>query len=524
MILIVFLIIPLLAAGLSLLSNRATFAKVITLLSSVIMLMLSGWIAIKIVESPNHLIVAVPHWISLDSLSVIFVLLVSSINVTSSLFAMGYMEFSTTSKVRQYHLNYNLFVFSMLIIPFIQEPNLVWIAVELTTLFSVLLVGFENTHEALEAAWKYVVLTVMGAAIALLGFLVLYWSAKQAGITQYTWDGLIQIAPKISPTLFKVAFVFIFVGLGVKIGWVPLHTWLPDAYSQTPTPVCSLLAGVDTSIVLYVILRLLPIVSISNCMSIYSWMIIFGLISVGVSAFLLLGVKDYKRLFAFSTVEHMGIILVALGIGGIDANRAAILQIVGHSFTKSFCFLAAGSVLYLIGTREISLVRGLLKRSSVSGLSMLIGGLAIAGAPPFVLFLSEFSILKAGLAQHRYVTISLLGLFIVIAFFAIMKHINLMVFSSERRKENSENRGNEDDGDIDSNIDNNINSDINIKALDSEDINADALSEPVFARETMPMICKLALIVAAIPVIAFGVYIPNVLYKLITLAAPIIGQ
>ncbi len=488
MILIILIMIPLIAAALSLLSSRAKFATTITLLGAVIMLLLSGWVAVNIVNSPNHLIVAIPHWIALDALGVIFVLLISMINVTSALFAVGYMDFSKTGGVRQYHLNYNLFVFSMLIIPFLQEPNLVWIAVELTTLFSVLLVGFENTHEALEAAWKYVVLTVMGAAIALLGFLILYWSAKQANVSEYTWDGLIQAAPHISPVLLKAAFIFIFVGLGVKIGWVPLHTWLPDAYSQTPTPVCAILSGIDTSVILYVILRLLPIISISHSISIhiYDWMIIFGLISVGTSAFLLLSVRDYKRLFAFSTIEHMGIILVALGMGGIAANKAAILQIIGHSFTKSFCFLAAGSVLYIAGTREISLVRGLIKRTPLSGLAMLLGGLAIAGAPPFVLFLSEFSILKAGLSQGRYIVIGLLGFFVITAFFAIMKHINLMVFGTEK------------DNETDTNKNHSI-------------------------KYALPISCKITLIVAAIPIIVFGVYIPAIMYKLITLAAPIIG-
>jgi len=482
MILSALITIPLAAAALSTLSRRARLGSSITLIAALATLVLSVWAALDVIASSEHVLVAIPNWIALDAPGALILLLVALVNVTAALFSVGYMDFSKTGGSRRYHLNFNLFVFSMLIVPLIQEPNIVWIAVELTTLFSVLLVGFEKTHEALEAAWKYVVLTLMGAAIALLGFLVLYWAAKQAGVEQHTWSGLVAAAPQMSPVLLKAAFILILVGFGAKVGLVPLHTWLPDAHSQAPTPVCALLSGVETTVVLYVILRLLPILRAAPATHANTWVLVFGLISVGTAAFLLLQVRDYKRLFAFSTVEHMGIILAATGLGGASAYSGAMLQIIGHSVTKSFCFYAAGSVLLLAGTRDIALIRGLIRRAPATGVALLLGGLAIAGAPPFVLFLSEFSIIKAGLRQGEYLAVGLLLFFIAIAFFAIMNHISRMVFG------------------------------------------ADETGSPDRKRlGPLPMSCKITLLVAAVPVIILGVYIPGTLQKLIALAAATLG-
>jgi len=480
MILLILITIPLITAVLSVLSGRSRIGSAVTLIGAMTTLGLSTAAVFEVLTSPTHVLVAIPGWIALDALGAIFLFLIATVNVTAALFSIGYMNFDKTNSVRRYYLNFNLFVFSMLIVPLIQEPNFVWIAVELTTLFSVLLVGFENTHEALEAAWKYIVLTIMGAAIALLGFLLLDWAARQSGVSHLTWAGLLLVAPQMSPVLLKAAFIFILVGFGAKIGLVPLHTWLPDAHSQAPTPVCALLSGVETSVVLYVILRLLSVMYASQVVSVNTWILVFGLISVGTAAFLLLGVRDYKRLFAFSTVEHMGIILVAIGLGGTQAHAAAMLQIFGHAFTKSFSFFAAGSVLLVMGTKDIASVRDLIRRSPLAGVALLVGGLAIAGAPPFALFLSEFSILKAGFNQGEYLAVGLLVLFIIIAFFAIMNHVSRMVFGSE------------ESGD----------------------------TVPV---RPLPVSSGITLVIAVIPIIVLGVYIPGAMRKLITLAAATIG-
>ncbi|NOZ12999.1 MAG: hypothetical protein GXO69_05045 [Acidobacteria bacterium] len=476
MILIILILIPLTAALLSGFSRNARISSAVTLAGAAAVCFLAFRAAFSVISAPGHVRAAMGGRIALHPLGTLILLLVAFVNMTAALFSAGYMNFGKSGGNRRYYLSFNLFAFSMLVVPLIPNPSIVWIAVELTTLFSVLLVGFEKTHEALEAAWKYIVLTLMGAAVALLGFLILYWAARQAGVTQFTWAGLTAAAPRFSPVLLKTAFVLILVGFGAKIGLVPLHTWLPDAHSQAPTPVCALLSGVETTAVLYVILRLLPIVNAVPGIHANTWLLVFGLISVGTAAFLLLQVRDYKRLFAFSTVEHMGIILAAAGLGGVSAHSAALLQLVGHAVTKSFCFYAAGSVLLLTGTRNIASVRGIIRKSPGTGVALLLGGLAIAGAPPFALFLSEFSILKAGFQQGNFPAAGLLLIFIAIAFFAIMNHISRMVFGTGKE-------------------------------------------ECPVSGKTLPASCKATLIIAVIPVIVLGIYIPGLFHRLIMLAA-----
>jgi hydrogenase-4 component F len=293
---------------------------------------------------------------------------------------------------------------------------------------SVFLVSFKNTPEALEASWKYVVLTCMGAAFALLGILILYWGVSISGQGQFTWKGLIVASTNIPPALLKTAFVFVLIGFGTKVGLVPLHTWLPDAHSQAPSPICALLSGVETTTILYAILRLLPVLKIDPSIGVETWFIVFGIISVGVAAFLIIQVKDYKRLFAFSTIEHMGIIMVAAGLGDYASHYGAAFQIMSHAITKSFCFFAAGSALLVVGRQDIASVRGLIRTSPVAAIALITGGLAIAGAPPFAIFLSEIMILKSGVVSGQYIATGLLAFFIIIAFCGILFPINRMVF------------------------------------------------------------------------------------------------
>jgi hydrogenase-4 component F len=291
------------------------------------------------------------------------------------------------------------------------------------------------------------------------------------------------------PILAQTAFLLILIGLGTKVGLVPMHTWLPDAHSQAPSPVCALLSGVETTSILYVVLRLFPVMQGVPGARAESWALVLGLISVGTAAFLLLQVRDYKRLFAFSTVEHMGIVLTAVGLGAGAAGYGAMQQIVSHSVTKSFCFFAAGATLLAVGTREIAAVRGLIGRAPGVGAALIFGGLAITGAPPLAVFLSEFAILKAGLEQGHYVATALLAAFIVIAFFGVMAHLNRMVFSPAGGGEAA--------------------SDVAFEAAPTSG------TKPW----RLPFSCKLALILAAVPVIVLGVYVPKPLHDLLVLAA-----
>jgi hydrogenase-4 component F len=516
MIVIAILALPLLAAALCWIpftGKRA--AAPVTFAASLALLVLTVELAARIIAVQK--VVAAPNWIEVDSFGALILVLVAAVGFLACLYSLGYMPRTThdSSILHHYYGNLNLFIFSMVAVPVVVSPSLEWLAVESTTLLSVLLVGFENNAEALEAAWKYAILTLTGAAIALFGFLLLFWAMEKGGGATYTWTGLAAVASKMPPVVLKTVYLMILVGFGAKVGLVPLHTWLPDAHSQAPTPICALLSGVETTAVLYVILRLIPIMHPALGGVVETWSLIFGLLSVGVAAFLLIQVHDYKRLFAYSTVEHMGIILTAAGIGGAAAHYGAMYEILAHAATKSFCFFAAGAVLLVMGKRDIAAVEGLMRRSLIAGSALLVGALAIAGAPPFVVFLGEFSILRAGISEGRYLVVALLALFLVVAFFGILLHVNRMVFGhpagpvDERPgglayrpgSTASEQRNDSVDGPL------------------PQPIHLERLEE----RRLIPLSCRLTLLLAVIPVVLLGVYVPHPVYELLSRAAALIG-
>ena len=256
-----------------------------------------------------------------------------------------------------------------------------------------------------------------------------------------------------------------------------MHTWLPDAHSQAPASICALLSGVETTTALYAVLRLFPVLTAAGERDAQTWFLVFGLISVGAAALLLVYVRDYKRMFAFSTVEHMGIIMVAIGLGG-QAQFGAAYQIAAHALAKSFCFFAAGAVVLAVGTQEIATVRGLIRTSPPAAVAILLGGLAIAGAPPFAVFMSEFAVLKAGLGTAQYVVVGLLALFVVVAFCAMMQHVNRMVFGP---------------------------------------------AGPAREVQSLPMTCVATLVLSALPVLVLGLYLPSGLHHLLMASAVALG-
>ncbi len=397
--LIYILLVPVVVAVLSRIPTKSrSFAPLTTILGTVVVFIASLHTALK--TSAGNNVVAIKGWIACDAFGALLLLLVSFVGLTAAIFSWGYVakivELDGPVRSRRYYWRYNLFLVSMLAVPVLSDVTLVWIAVELTTLMSVLLVSFPNTPEAIEAAWKYAVLTCMGAALALFGVLILYWGMTLAGGGPLTWSGLVAAAPKMPPAMLLTGFLFILIGFGTKAGLVPLHAWIPDVYGHAPSSICALLSGVESSTALYAIMRVTPALQAISGGTPEKWILIFGLVSAGFAAFLLIQVKEYKRLFAFSTIEHMGIILVAVGLGGAAADFGATYQMLTHTVAKSFCFFAAGAALRIAGTRDINSVRGLIRESPLVGVSLLVGALAISGAPPFAVFLSELTILESG--------------------------------------------------------------------------------------------------------------------------------
>lgn len=438
---------------------------------------LAAFIASKVIAEAR--ITGAAGWFEADGLSALVLVIVTFVCALAAIYSGGYMSHSSKGKLWRFYAMYNLLSFALVAVPSQAGPNLAWVAMELVTLFAVLLVGFENTAGALEAAWKFSVLTIMGAPIALLGFLVLFWAWHSAGHAQRdTWDALQAAAPAMSPALLKLSFLLVFIGFGTKTGLAPMHTWLPDAHSEAPTPVCAVLSGVKTSVPLYVILRLLGVVLASPGARMGEWMVVIGLISVAIGALLLLQVHDYKRMFAYSTVEHMGIILAAAGLASRASDFGAVFQLLNHAITKSLCFYVAGIVLLTVGTREIKSVRGLLRVSPFTGAVLIFCALAIAGAPPFPIFLSEFSILSAGMRGGHAVAVSILAALIVLAFVGIMLQVNRMTFGRPQR---------------------------------------------IGVHVGVPQTCRIAVLAAAVPVAVFGIYVPGPVHSLLLLAAQQLG-
>jgi hydrogenase-4 component F len=321
---------------------------------------------------------------------------------------------------------------------------LLWIAVEATTLCSAFLVNFFDRPAAIEAAWKYMIINTVALLLGLFGIFLFIGAIQHASLTAISldWESITNIAPLLNISLLKLAFVFMLIGYGTKAGLAPLHNWLPDAHSQAPSPVSAMLSGALLNVALLALLRFKGVVDIAVGDS-YSQMLflVFGTASIVIAAMLILIQKQYKRLLAYSSVEHMGIILFGFGVGGA-ASIAALLHALYHSLAKSMLFLTSGNIVLRYHTLEISKVRGLLRTLPVSGVLFLAGLLAVAGVPPFGTFITEFVIFSSAFTAHPiFTTLALLAL--GIAFVGIMRHISAMCFGE---KDNETQKG--EDGDV----------------------------------------------------------------------------
>src|SRR5271170_1959191 len=327
---------------------------------------------------------------------------------------------------------YQLFMATMLIALTTNNMGLMWVAMEAATLSTVLLVTLYRTPASLEAGWKYFILCGVGISQALFGTILMYFAAEKIlgseGMAALLWTHLNAVKGQLEPTVLSLAFVFLLVGYGTKVGLAPLHNWLPDAHAEGPTPVSAVLSGLLLNVALYAVIRCKVLVEGSLQTSFARELLMgFGLLSVVVAAFLLSRQKDVKRLFAYSSIEHMGIITFAFGMGGPIANFAGLLHITVHSLTKSAIFFAVGHAAQKTGTQLIDGIRGLVTLSPLIGWGLALGSLAILGMPPFGVFASEFLILTSAMREHAWATPFLL-LALGVAFAAVFSKVQPMVF------------------------------------------------------------------------------------------------
>lgn len=370
-------------------------------------------------------LLAAHQWLYIDSLGALFLAVLGVIGFITGLYSMGYMrhevdtgEVSVTTLCHYYGF-FHLFLFTMLLVVSSNNLILMWAAIEATTLSSAFLVGLYGQRSSLEAAWKYIIICTVGVAFGLYGTILVYANAASvmpdAGQAIF-WTEVLKNTALLDPTLMHLAFVFVLIGFGTKTGLFPMHAWLPDAHSEAPSPTSALLSAVLLNCALLVILRYYVLISAAIGPAFPSRLLItFGLLSVAVAAFFILVQRDIKRLLAYSSVENMGLIAVAIGIGGPLGVLAALLHTLNHSLAKALLFCGSGNVLLKYGTRDMGAVKGMLRVAPFSAAMMMAGALALGGMPPFNIFLSEFMTVTAGLAGgHVLITLLLLALLTVV--------------------------------------------------------------------------------------------------------------
>jgi hydrogenase-4 component F len=343
----------------------------------------------------------------------------------------------TPPRLRLYHSMYQLFNFTMLLALMTNNVGILWVAMEAATLTTVLLVSVYRTAASLEAAWKYFILCGVGIAQALFGTVMLYMAAEKVVGAEggaLLWTNLDAIKSSLDPNIITLAFAFLFIGYGTKVGLVPLHNWLPDAHAEGPTPVSAVLSGLLLNVALYAILRFKVLTDGALQSHLASQMMMgFGLLSVVAAAFFLTRQKDIKRMFAYSSIEHMGLMTFAFGLGGPIANFAGLLHMTVHSLTKSAIFFVVGHASQKAGTQVMDEIRGLIKVNPRVGWGLMLGSLAILGLPPFGVFASEFLIITTAMREQPWATPFLL-LALGVAFASVFGRVQAMVFGDTSLK------------------------------------------------------------------------------------------
>ncbi|OGI52182.1 MAG: hydrogenase 4 subunit F, partial [Candidatus Muproteobacteria bacterium RIFCSPHIGHO2_01_60_12] len=373
----------------------------------------------------------------IDAFNVYLVTLTAFVGLTTAIFSRPYMlhEVETRrigkGRMRLYHSMYQGFMFAMLAALTTNNVGILWVAMEGATLATVLLVSLYRTPEAVEAAWKYFVLCGVGIAQALFGTVLLFFAAERVAPTRddaLLWNVLYDVSTQLEPTVLTLSFVFLLVGYGTKVGLVPLHNWLPDAHSEGPTPMSAILSGLLLNVALYALVRVKMIVDGSLHSNLAGHLMMgFGLLSFMVAGLFLHRQRDIKRMFSYSSIEHMGLMTFAFGIGGPIATFGALLHMTVHSLTKSAIFVTVGHAAQIAGTQTIEKIRGLIRTQPTVGWGLLLGTVAIAGFPPFGVFTSEFLVLIATMKSWPWLTVPLLvGL--AIAFAGLFRHIHPMVY------------------------------------------------------------------------------------------------
>lgn len=427
-VLLTVLAVPLITALVCYLTTNIRLNGYVSLTGSLVLVALSVPL---IAEAGRGELYALDGLLFMDALSAYVMALVVLLAAASAGYSIGYIEhehshgLTDARGVRRYYALLHLFVLTMLLVTVSNNLALLWMSVEATTIVSAVLIGlgFYKRELAIEAAWKYIILCTVGITFALLGTFIAYYAAITAsgGYGTLEWTELKKISSAMNPETMKLAFIFILLGYGTKAGLAPVHNWLPDAHSMAPSPVSALLSGILLNTAFYGIIRFTAIVNPSTGSAFTgNLLLIFGLISLGVAAVFILVQDNYKRLLAYSSIEHMGIISIGTGIGGVAGIYGALLHILNHALAKPLMFFVSGKIQSKYGSTQIEKVRGVLSSMPFLGTMSFIGLLALTGTPPLNIFLSEFTILKAGIDKGHWLTLFIMLVLLATVFFGML--------------------------------------------------------------------------------------------------------
>ena len=384
----------------------------------------------------GDVLTAGPHeFFRADALSTLLVFCVSAVGALGAWLGpgIGGDDDYDRAQSRRFRIFSSLLTFTMLMAVTSNNVGFMWVAIEAATIASALLIPLQVTKASVEASWKYILIGSIGISLAFAGTVLAYFDfVNLAGPREgaLNWTVLMASAPRLHPPVIHLAFVFILVGYGTKAGLAPMHTWLPDAYAEAPAPLSAMMSGVLLAVALYAVIRWEAVVNAAVGREFTDGLFItLGVVSITIAAFSLVAQRNYKRMLAYSSVEHTGLMCVGLALGPLG-TFAALLHLLNHALVKSMMFFLAGRVFQRYGTAEIGKVSGLLKTMPWTGAFFGAGVLAIIGLPPFGLFMSEFALFRAGFIAGRPWLMGLVLALLAVAFVSMIGHVNRMLYGA----------------------------------------------------------------------------------------------
>lgn len=423
------------ATVISLVIKRRSVIEFLSVVAALVALVISYTVASKVATVGTY---SQFQFFTVDALGAIMLLVISTIGLAVAVYSVKYLRSETAkgivgfTRVQQYFILLNLFLAVMVLAVVSSNPIFTWIFIEATTLSTAFLISFYNKPSAMEAAWKYLLINAAGLLLAFLGTL-LYFTAvsSSGGANATTWNEILANAGQLNPLIAKIAFIFVLIGYGTKVGLVPMHTWLPDAHSKAPPPISALLSGVLLNVAFVMLIRLKGITDVSVGSSAFTQhvLVFFGLLSIVVSTLIIFTQKNYKRLLAYSSIENMGIATLGIGLGGLG-TFAALLHMVYHALIKSALFLTSGTIFLRYSSTKIARVLGARAALPITSTLFFIGFFAITGTPPFGIFLTKVLILTALLRTSPVLAVVMI-MFTAILFVGFFRHVTGMVFGTK---------------------------------------------------------------------------------------------